>query len=81
MPRFNRKTSTIPWLLCAEEIQRSADFEFRTAAGKLGGERPEIGAVFAVKGIDPETVLLDMVGAAEADPEDVVGLAHAGVGG
>jgi hypothetical protein len=26
-------------------------------------------------------VLLDMVGAAEADPEDVVGLAHAGVGG
>ena len=54
----------------------------RAAPRELGGKRPEIGSVFAIKGIDAKAVLLSMMFAAEADAEDVVWLlAHAGSGG
>ena len=73
--------SAIRKLLDANQLERSTHVGIRAASRKFGSQRPKIGAVFLVKGIDAETVLLSMVIAAEADPEDVVGLlADTGVG-
>jgi hypothetical protein len=56
--------------------------DVRAAPRELCGERSKICSVLAVKGIDAQTMLLDVMVAAEADAKDVVWLlAHAGVGG
>ena len=63
------------------EVERRAHLNIGAALCELRSQDPEIDAVFAVKGSDPETVLLDMMMAAEADPEDIVWLLiHTGIG-
>jgi hypothetical protein len=53
----------------ADQLERRAHLGIGGAPSELGGEGPEMSAISLVKGIDPETVLLDVMGAAKADPE------------
>src|SRR5579872_5939793 len=63
------------------EVERRAHLNIRAAPCELRSQDPQIDAVSAVKGSDPETVLLDVMMAAEADPEDIVWLLiHTGIG-
>jgi hypothetical protein len=62
-------------------IERRTHFSIGAAPRELSGQSPEIDAIFAVEGFDPETVLLVVMISAEANAEDVVRLlVHAGVG-
>ncbi len=56
----SRRSSTHK-LLGANQLERCAHFGIGTAPRELGGQSPEIDPVFAVKGIDPETMLLDVM--------------------
>jgi len=68
-------------LIRANQLERRTHFSIGAAPRELTGQSPEIDPVFAVKGCDPEAVLLDVVRPAEADPEDVVWLlVQAGIG-
>jgi hypothetical protein len=52
-------------------IERGTHFSI--GLRELSGQSPEIDAVFAVEGFDPETVLLVVMISAEANAEDVAG--------
>jgi hypothetical protein len=77
----DKRGSPIRKLFGADQLEDRAHFDVGTAPRELGRNSPQVGAAFAVKGLDPETMLLDMMSAAEAHPESVVWLlAHAGIG-
>ena len=61
-------------VLGANQLERRAHFAIGAAPGELSGQSPEIDAILAVKSIDPKTVLLDMVMAAEAYTERIMRL-------
>jgi hypothetical protein len=54
-------------LLGANQLERPAHVGIGAVWCELRGESPEIGAIFAVKGIDSKTMLPDVAIAAEAD--------------
>ena len=64
------------------ELQRSTHLNVGTAPGELGGERPQIDAVFSAERGGAEAVLFVMVNPAQAHAEHVVRLLRrAGISG
>jgi ferredoxin-NADP reductase len=65
-------TAADPWGI--NKPQRGAHFPIRAPAGELSGQGPQVDLVFLAEGVGAYPVLLVVMKAAQADPEDVVRL-------
>src|SRR5207248_4296421 len=77
-----RTSSSSTDLRGINQLQRGAHLAIGALAGELGGQGPEVNAVFSAERLGADPVLLVMMEATQADAEDVMRrLPGPGIGG